>query len=251
MEMQIPQPRQCLQVGADHAGGQRCPPPDRLGSRPRWLQNSEKNAAGLKELEELVTRRRRRRRCSRGGGVGAREVHGVACPRNRYRSPRIRRRRSEALQVDTTETSDLLDKYMEPFVRLKDLQQQTFEASGAESERTIRQRSQHRVRRPQRCGAGVRRPAGLHCWRAASSVRCATRLRSQNAVKDGKLDNVIETNPPQDETGMLLTSLELPCRVRCARNIRRTRTSAARSPPSGRAQAVIEFDMDGKVLDIE
>ena len=214
---------------------------DRL--KAEMSQNSEKNAADLKQLEELVK-----------SPEATALLNEAAAAREAYMESRARvtalakdpKTREEALRVYTTETSDLLDRYMEPFVRLKDHQRQRFEASGEESARTY-QSGRNTV-----FGASA---AALIFGILLAVVLARGIVRPlrhavdvANAVKTGKLDNVVETGA-EDETGMLLASLDSMQGALRARD-QKDADFRGQIAAIGRAQAVIEFDMDGKVLDI-
>jgi methyl-accepting chemotaxis protein len=68
------------------------------------------------------------------------------------------------------------------------------------------------------------------------------------AVKNGKLDNVIDTES-RDETGQVLSSLHDMQTALLARD-QKDADSRGQIAAINRAQAVVEFDLDGKVLNI-
>ena len=155
-------------------------------------------------------------------------------------------RREEALEIYATETSSAFEAYMAPFVKLMDRQKQDFVEAGHHGQLAYDSgRNTLVVSNLAALAIG----AMLAIFLARSIVRPLRRaVDVAEAVKAGKLDNVIETGS-QDETGQLLSSLD---EMQTALRARDEKDADFRGQIAaiGRAQAVIEFDLDGKVLDI-
>lgn len=91
--------------------------------------------------------------------------------------------------------------------------------------------------------------AGLFVsWLLARSIVTPLRhaVEVTKAIRDGKLDNIIDVSH-QDETGQVLASLDVMQSALRARDDKDA-DSRGQIAAIGKAQAVIEFDLDGKVL---
>jgi methyl-accepting chemotaxis protein len=202
--------------------------------------NSGKNGEDIKRLEELVY-------LPEGKALLAQAAEA----RSQYNASRGRvmtlaaesRTHVAALDLYNSETAQLLDAYMAVFEKLADLQHRLFDQSKADSEQTYAAaRSTIFVTCIVVLVAGVL----LAFMLARSIVRPLRRaVDVADAVKNGKLDNVIDVGS-EDETGQLLTSLSQMQGALVARE----QTDAdyrGQIAAINRAQAVIEFSMDGTV----
>jgi methyl-accepting chemotaxis protein len=205
--------------------------------------NSDKNGEALKRLEELVY-------LPEGKALLAQSAEARA----QYNESRERvmtlasdpRRHLEALDLYNSETAKLLDAYMAIFEKLSDLQHRIFEKSKAESDQTY---ASGRNTILFSCVAVLIAGVLLAVMLARSIVRPLRRaVDVADAVKSGRLDNVIETGG-EDETAQLLISLSQMQGALVARE-QKDADFRGQIAAINRAQAVIEFAMDGTVLSI-
>jgi methyl-accepting chemotaxis protein len=211
--------------------------------RTQMSRNSEANSAGLEQLDKLISAPEARALLAES--ARAREAY----MESRARVTRLAAEpetNAEALTLFRTETSALLDAYIKPFDQLKEMQQQSFDARSAESNAAY---------------VGARRTIivvgvgalVIGLLLAVVLTRSIVRpLRNAveiaDAVKQGRLDNVIDIEG-EDETGQLLNSL---ADMQTALRARDEKDADYRGQIAaiGRSQAVIEFDMDGKIREI-
>jgi len=154
--------------------------------------------------------------------------------------------RDQALRLYTTETSDLLDQYIAPFDKLKEFQQAKFVQSSEESEHVY---ASGRNLILGASGMAVAFGVLLAFLLARSIVRpLGTAVAIADSVKAGKLDNVIDASG-RDELARFLGSLE---DMQSALRARDQKDADYRGQIAAinRAQAVIEFGMDGMVRDV-
>jgi methyl-accepting chemotaxis protein len=209
--------------------------------KAEMAENSKANSEALEKLEQLVK------------APEAREyLEEAAASREAYMASRGRvnelaedpKTRGEALDLYKTETAALLESYMEPFRKLTHFQQEVFETSAIESGDTYDHARNTLIGTSMLAlifGVGV---AMMMARSIVRPLRHAVRIA--DAVKGGKLDNVIEIRA-EDETGQLLGSLDA---MQSALRARDEKDADFRGQIQAidRAQAVIEFDMGGKVL---
>jgi methyl-accepting chemotaxis protein len=211
--------------------------------KAEMADNSEKNAADLKELESLVK-----------APEAKAYLAEAAAAREKYMASRARvttltkdpKTREQALQLFSTETSDLLDQYIAPFDKLKEFQQVKFVSSGEESEHVY---TSGRDLILGASGMAVAFGVLLAFLLARSIVRpLGTAVAIADSVKAGKLDNVIDASG-RDELARFLGSLE---DMQSALRARDQKDADYRGQIAAinRAQAVIEFGMDGTVREV-
>ena len=211
--------------------------------RTQMSRNSEANSAGLEQLDKLITAPEARALLAES--ARAREAY----MESRARVTRLAaepKTNAEALTLFRTETAALLDAYIKPFDQLKEMQQRSFDARSAESHAAY---------------AGARRTIlvvgvgalVIGLLLAVVLTRGIVRpLRNAveiaDAVKQGRLDNTIDIEG-EDETGQLLSSL---ADMQTALRARDEKDADYRGQIAaiGRAQAVVEFDMDGRIREI-
>jgi methyl-accepting chemotaxis protein len=211
--------------------------------KAEMAENTRANGTALERLQQLVQ------------SPDARAfLDEAAEAREKYTASRGRvselakdpKTRDQALELYKSETSGLLEAYMRPFARLTDYQQQRFEASAAESARTYDSARNTIVAASI---AALVFGIVLAIFLARGIVRpLRNAVQVADAVKAGRLDNVIEIGA-EDETGQLLGSLDamqVALRARDAKDADYRGQIAA----INRAQAVIEFGMDGRVHEV-
>ena len=154
--------------------------------------------------------------------------------------------RDAALEMYAGETSAAFEAYMAPFVELMGRQKQDFVDAGREGQ------AAYDAGRKTLISANLLALV-IGAFLAVVLARSIVRPLRQavdlaDAVKQGKLDNVVEAGA-QDETGQLLSSLH---EMQNALRARDARDADYRGQIAAihRAQAVFELDLDGKVLDI-
>jgi methyl-accepting chemotaxis protein len=202
--------------------------------------NSDQNGEDLNRIEKLLY-------LAEGKALLAQAAEA----RSKYTASRERvmtlaadsRTHGEALKLYNSETAKLLDDYMAVFKKLADLQHRIFNQSTLDSEQTYTSaRNTILVTCIVVLGAGML----LAFLLARSIVRPLRRaVDVADAVKNGKLDNVIDVGS-EDETGQLLTSLgEMQGAL-----VAREQTDAdyrGQIAAINRSQGVIELAMDGTV----
>jgi methyl-accepting chemotaxis protein len=210
--------------------------------RAEMSENSKADAAALEKLEALVVL-----------PEGKALLADAATAREQYVASRDQvnelaadpKTRAEALERFHAETMPALDAYVRPFTKLKELQQRLFDAGVAESVAT------YRSARNTIIGAIIAMLiAGIAL--AMTLTRSIVRplrhaVAVSDAVKAGNLDNVIDAGS-EDETGQLLASLES---MQQALRARDEKDAYVRGQIAAihRAQAVVEFSLDGTVLE--
>jgi methyl-accepting chemotaxis protein len=210
------------------------------GLEAGMAENSRLNAADLEALETLV-------KADEARGL----LVSAAAARDRYTASRSRvaglardpKTRAEALHVYLTETSALLDEYAEPFGKLEEFQQARFESTAQEAHHEYVSGRDTVI-----AAAGTALVVGvlLAFLLARGIVRpLRSAVEVADAVKSGKLDNVIATGA-RDETGRLLESLDA---MQGALRARDAKDAEYRGQISAinRAQAVVEYGLDGTV----
>jgi methyl-accepting chemotaxis protein len=211
--------------------------------KSEMTENSKANDAALEKLTPLVVL-----------PEGKAYLAAAAASREAYISSRTKvselaanpRTRGEALALYKSETAGLLEDYMVPFRKLTELQQRLFDEAALESA------ANYAIARNTIIGSSLLALVfGLIL--AVILTRGIVRpldhaLRTAEAIKDGKLDNAIQTGA-EDETGQLLASLEAMQGALRARD-RKDADFRGQVAAINRAQAVIEFDMSGQVLEV-
>jgi methyl-accepting chemotaxis protein len=211
--------------------------------RAEMEENSEQNGEGIRQLEELVK-----------DADGEALLGEAAQNREQYNARRGEvmemardpKTREQAMKAYNAEVVPLLESYVEPFRKLKMQQQESFEKSVAES------RASYENARNTIITAGIASlmfGIALAILLARSIVKpLRAAVQIADAVKQGRLDNVIEAETT-DETGQLLNSL---ADMQSALRARGEKDADFRGQIAaiGRAQAVVEFDMDGKIREI-
>jgi len=208
--------------------------------RGEMEENSKANGVDIKRLEALVK-----------GTDDEGLLTEAAEARENYNARRGKvmdmakdpRARDGAMKTYNDDVIPLLEKYIKPFVALKEKQQASFEKSAEES------RATYESARRTIIGAGI---AALVFGIALAIVLARSIVKPlrnavdvADAVKQGRLDNVIDANG-KDETGQLLSSL---AEMQTALRAREEKDADSRGQIGAinRAQAVIEFGMDGVV----
>ena len=206
-------------------------------------ENTSANGEALERLQQLVKAPEARQYLAEAAEV--REKYTTS--RNRVNElARDPRTREQALELYKSETSGLLEAYMAPFRKLTKFQQQKFEHSAEESAAT------YDSARNTIIGASiVAAMLGivLAILLARSILRpLKTAVEVAEAVKQGKLDNVIETGG-SDELAQLLGTLDA---MQSALRARDEKDADYRGQIAAidRSQAVIEFGMDGTVREV-
>jgi methyl-accepting chemotaxis protein len=205
--------------------------------------NSAKNAQGLERLETLVTAADAQALLQQAAKAREAYVASRAAVTELAKDPKTY---DQALGLYTTETADLLEQYVAPFSKLSEIQRLRFEQSGIDSDRVYDAGRNTIVAASL---ASLVFGVLLAFTLARSIVRpLRNAVRVADAVKAGKLDNQIDASG-QDETGLLLGSLDS---MQSALRAREEQDADSRGQIAAinRAQAVIEFAMDGTVLDV-
>ncbi len=205
--------------------------------------NTKANEAALEKLDKLVVEPEDRALLEKAAAARTAYTQSRARVAELLKDPQTR---DEALGLFATETSTAFEAYMAPFVELMDRQKQDFVDAGREG-----QAAYDSGRNTLIAANLVALLLGviLAFFLARSIVRPLRQaVDVADAVKGGKLDNVIETGA-QDETGQLLSSLDEMQSALRARD-QKDADSRGQIAAINRAQAVIEMDLDGKILDI-
>jgi methyl-accepting chemotaxis protein len=211
--------------------------------RTEMSENSKANAAALEKLEVLVYLPEGKALLAEAAEARLRYIASRDEVNKLAAEPKSR---SVALARFQDETMPALDDYVRPFTKLKELQQRLFDEAVAES------KAAYRSARNTIIGASLAMLLGgiLLAWTLTRGIVQPLRnaVDVANAVENGRLDNVIDAGG-QDETGMLLASLDA---MQSALRARDEKDADYRGQIAAinRAQAVIAFDMDGKVLEI-
>jgi methyl-accepting chemotaxis protein len=211
--------------------------------KAEMAENTRANGEALARLEELVESPEAREYLAEAAASREAYVESRARVSELAKDPKTR---DAALDLYKSETAGLLEAYMEPFRKLTQFQQKQFEESASQSDAT------YDAARNTLIGASL-----LALIFGALLAVLLTRgilrplrnaLRIAEAVKDGRLDNVIDSSAG-DETGQLLGSLDA---MQTALRARDQRDADYRGQIEAikRAQAVVEFDMSGKVLEV-
>jgi len=211
--------------------------------KAEMAENSKANTEALEKLEQLVKLPQ-----------GKAYLAEAAANREAYMDSRARvndlakdpKTRDQALNLYKSETAALLEAYMAPFRKLTQFQQELFEASAKLSDDTY-----DKARNTLIGASSLSMIFGVVlAFMMARSITRPLRHAVQiaDAVKGGKLDNVIETGA-EDETGQLLGSLDAMQTALRARDMKDA-DYRGQIAAINRSQAVIEFDMDGKVHEV-
>ncbi len=211
--------------------------------RVEMSANTKLNEADLRRLEELVT-----------DPEGRALLEQAAAARDKYTASRAQvselardaKTHAQALELFGRETSALFEEYQAPFVTLMERQKEDFKREGQAA-----QAAYDKGRATLIAANIVALVIGV-LWAIMLARGVVRPLRKAvavaDAVKAGRLDNIIET-PAGDETGQLLSSLgamQGALRERDAKDADFRGQIAAIQ----RAQAVIEFDMDGTIREV-
>jgi methyl-accepting chemotaxis protein len=206
-------------------------------------ENSKANEDALRELETLIVDPDDRALLDQ-----------AAAAREKYQASRARvtelsrdpKTHQQAHDLYATETVALFEDYQAPFIELTKRQAEQFAHAGVEGQ------AAYDAGRNVLIGANIAALI-IGVLLAFTLSRGIVRpLRKAvdvaDAVKQGRLDNVIETGA-QDETGRLLASLD---DMQTALRARDAKDADFRGQIAAihRAQAVIEFDMDGTIRDV-
>ena len=211
--------------------------------REEMEANSKLNGENMKRLEALVTDEEGKTVLAEAGT--ARDAYNSARGHvmDMAKDPKTR---DAAMHTYNAEVVPLLEKYLGQFGKLKEQQQKHFEDSAVESRATYVNARRIIVAA---AVAALLFGAALAMLLARGIVNpLRNAVEVADAVKQGRLDNVIDTGAT-DETGQLLSSLsEMQSALR-ARD-EKDADSRGQMAAINRAQAVIELDMNGTVRDI-
>jgi methyl-accepting chemotaxis protein len=203
--------------------------------------NTEKNSEAMARIETLVYL-----------PEGKALLAEAAEARSAYTASRERvvtlaadsRTHAQALTLYSTETAKLLESYMATFAKLADLQHRLFDEAAAESNQTYASARNTIIIS---CIGVLIAGVLLALTLSRGIVRPLRRaVEVADAVRQGKLNNVIEVDS-EDETGQLLGSLGSMQSALLARD-QKDMDFRGQIDAINRAQAVIEFSMDGNVL---
>ena len=211
--------------------------------RAQIAANSEKNKATIDRLNELVHRPEAKTLLAEAAEARLKYNASRDKVTELAKDPKAR---VQAMQTFRTETTDLLEAYATPFRKLNEFQQEVFQKSAAETHSDYVSARNAIITAG---GAALVLGVLIAILLARSIVRpLRNAVDVADAVKAGKLDNVIEAGGT-DETGMLLTSLD---QMQGALRARDEKDADYRGQIAaiGRAQAVIEFGMDGTVREV-
>ncbi len=211
--------------------------------RAEMSANSKANSAALAQLEALVELPDAKALLVEA--AEAREAY-IASRDQMNELVQDPKTRAQALAMFQDETMPALDRYVLPFTKLKDLQQKVFEQSVVQSGETY-DKARNAILAT---SAGALIFGVLLAMLLARSIVRPLRgaVKVADAVKAGKLDNQIELGA-EDETGQLLSALDA---MQTALRAREEKDADYRGQIAAinRAQAVIEFGMDGAVREI-
>jgi methyl-accepting chemotaxis protein len=211
--------------------------------KAEMAENTKANGEALDQLQKLVKAEEARKYLAEAAEAREKYTESRARVNELAKDPRTR---DQALELYKRETSRLLEAYMAPFRDLTKFQQQKFENSARESDSTyVSARNTIVVASLIAAMLGIVFAVLL----ARSILRpLKTAVEVAEAVRQGKLDNVIETGGT-DELGQLLGTLGA---MQSALRARDEKDADYRGQIAAidRSQAVIEFDMDGTVREI-
>jgi methyl-accepting chemotaxis protein len=211
--------------------------------RAEMSENSKANSAALEKLEKLVYLPEGKALLAEAADARLRYIASRDEVNKLAAEPKTR---GAALARFQGETMPALDAYVRPFTRLKELQQSLFDSAVAESQ------AAYRSARNTIIGASaVMLIFGmLLAWALTRGIVRPLRnaVDVADAVKSGRLDNHIDAGG-RDETGQLLSSLDA---MQSALRAREEKDADFRGQIAAinRAQAVIEFSMDGTVREV-
>jgi len=210
--------------------------------KAKIASNSEKNAAAIKELETLLSSPEEKALLEEA--AAARETYNASRAEvmGLVADPKTR---AAGLEQYNTVTADLIEPYIEALHKLSEMQKETFEkasdTSGAAYEHS-------RIVILSIIGAAVIFGIVLAILLARSIVRpLGNAVSVAESIKDGHLDNSIDASG-EDETSKLLGSLDVMQSALRARD-EKDADSRGQIAAIGTSQAVIAFDMEGKILD--
>jgi methyl-accepting chemotaxis protein len=209
----------------------------------RIAENSKANSAGLEKLESMITEAEPKAFMAQAAEAREKYMASRARVNELAADPKKHR---EALDLYESETMALLEEYVRPFSKLKDYQEKEFEKTAVVSEAT------YSGARNTIIVSGISAMAlviVLAVFLARGIVGPLQQaMNVAERIRDGKLDNAIETDR-EDETGRLLGTLDV---MQSALRARDERDADYRGQIAaiGRAQAVVEFDMDGRIREI-
>jgi methyl-accepting chemotaxis protein len=206
-------------------------------------ENSKANSAAIEKLNAMVVDPEPRALLTEA--AAAREKYNAS--RGRVNElAKDAKTREQALARYRTETVALLEAYVQPFDKLEDLQQKEFNDTAEQSQATY---------------ASARNTIIVVGAAAMVLVIVLALFLSRGIVgplqqamtvaeriRDGKLDNAIDSGG-EDETGRLLDTLGVMQDALRARD-QKDADYRGQIAAIGRAQAVIEFNMDGTVREI-
>jgi methyl-accepting chemotaxis protein len=211
--------------------------------KAEMAENTKANGEALDQLQKLVKAEEARKYLAEAAEAREKYTESRARVNELAKDPRTR---DQALELYKRETSRLLEAYMAPVRDLTKFQQQKFENSARESDSTyVSARNTIVVASLIAAMLGIVFAVLL----ARSILRpLKTAVEVAEAVRQGKLDNVIETGGT-DELGQLLGTLGA---MQSALRARDEKDADYRGQIAAidRSQAVIEFDMDGTVREI-
>jgi methyl-accepting chemotaxis protein len=204
--------------------------------------NAEKNAAALEELDKLIT-----------SPEGQALLAEATTAREAYSASRAEvlklvadpKTHAAGLEQYNTVTADLIEPYVDALHKLTVRQQEIFENASEESGAAYDHSRNVIV---SIIGAAMIFGIVLAVVLARSIVRpLGNAVSVAESIKEGRFDNAIDTSG-KDETARLLGSLDV---MQSALRARDDRDADFRGQISaiGTSQAVIAFDMDGKVLE--
>src|SRR5690349_10751963 len=211
--------------------------------KAEMAENTKANDEALDQLQQLVKAAEAKQYLADAAEAREKYMESRARVSELAKDPKTR---DQALELYKNETAGLLEAYMAPFRKLTQFQQQKFEHSAEESAATYDSARNTIV-------MASLFAAMLGIVFAILLARSILRplknaVEVAEAVKDGKLNNVIETGGT-DELGQLLSALDA---MQDALHARDQKDADYRGQIAAidRSQAVIEFDMDGTVREV-
>ncbi|HEY6123217.1 MAG TPA: methyl-accepting chemotaxis protein, partial [Steroidobacteraceae bacterium] len=211
--------------------------------KAKIASNSTKNAEAIKELETLLASPEEKALLAEA--AAARETYNASRAEvmKLVADPKTR---AAGLEQYNTVTADLIEPYVEALNKLTVMQQEIFEKA---SEKSAAAYDHSRNLILAIIGGAVFFGIVLAVMLARSIVRpLGNAMAIAESIKEGRLDNAIDTTG-SDETAKLLGSLD---HMQSALRARDEKDADFRGQISaiGRSQAVIEFDMNGTVRDV-
>jgi len=204
--------------------------------------NSEGNAEALKELAALLTTSEEEALLAEASE--ARETYNASRAKV-MKLAADQKTLSQALDMYNSETADLIEPYLQALRKLTDMQRERFEKASDESGAAYAKSRNVIIAI---IGSAVVFGVFLAIMLARSIVRpLGNAVAVAEAIRDGKLNNVIDTEG-KDETAKLLGSLDVMQSALRARD-EKDADSRGKIAAIGKSQTVAELGMDGVILD--